>query len=109
GGMYQYSDSIDWKSPHFEKIVSIQADAIRVYSDAYRRLKDARYLKAARDIDRYVDAFLVAEDGAIYTSQDADLNEKIDGHHYYSLADEKRRALGIPNIDKHRYARECGW
>jgi uncharacterized protein YyaL (SSP411 family) len=109
GGMYQYSDSIDWKSPHFEKIISIQADAIRVYSDAYRQLHDARYLNAARNIDRYIGAFLTSPDGAIYTSQDADLNETIDGHHYYPLSDEKRRALGIPNIDKHVYARECGW
>ena len=42
-------------------------------------------------------------------SQDADL---IDGEHsadYFKLNNARRRALGIPRIDKHLYARENGW
>jgi uncharacterized protein len=109
GGVYQYSDAIDWRSPHFEKIVSIQADAMRVYADAYRELGDVRYLRAARAVEKYVDDFLAAPEGGIYASQDADLSVKLDGHEYFRLSDEKRRALGIPRVDKHRYARECGW
>jgi uncharacterized protein YyaL (SSP411 family) len=42
-------------------------------------------------------------------SQDADLNEKMDGEKYYALDDSARRKLGIPRIDTHLYARENGW
>ena len=31
GGMFQYSDKIDWSGPHFEKLLNIQRDAMRAY------------------------------------------------------------------------------
>src|ERR1700741_4889107 len=32
GGVYQYSDGGVWSNPHFEKIMSVQADNLRAYS-----------------------------------------------------------------------------
>ena len=58
GGVYQYSTNGDWKHPHFEKIMFVQADYMRVFALASLQLNDARYLNAARDIYRYVNAFL---------------------------------------------------
>ncbi len=109
GGVYQYSDRGRWDSPHFEKIMSIQADDLRLYSIAAVQFNEARYLKAARDIERYLMNFLTSPEGAFYTSQDADVNTKIDGHVFYALDDKARRALGMPKIDKNSYARENGW
>lgn len=110
GGMYQYSDRGRWDSPHFEKIMSIQTDDLRLYALAYKQFNEPRYLKAARDIERYLVNFLTSPEGAFYTSQDADASDKIDGHAFYPLDDKSRRALGVmPRIDKHRYARENGW
>ena len=37
GGVYQYSDEVNWLSPHFEKLMSFQADDLRLYSEAYAR------------------------------------------------------------------------
>ena len=54
GGVYQYSDSGDWDHPHFEKIMSFQAEDLRLYALAYSQLGDPRYLQAARDIHRYL-------------------------------------------------------
>ena len=109
GGMYQYSDEVNWKSPHFEKIMSIQADDLRLYSLAYALFNEPRYLQAARDIERYLVNFLTSPDGAFYTSQNADVNMEIDGKKYYPLDDAERRKLGMPRIDTHVYARENGW
>ena len=110
GGVYQYSDRGRWDSPHFEKIMSIQTDDLRLYALAYKQFNDPRYLKAARDIDRYLANFLTNSEGAFYTSQDADASAKIDGHAFYPLNDKARRAMGImPRIDKNIYARENGW
>ena len=110
GGIYQYSDRGRWDSPHFEKIMSFQADDLQLYSLAYLQFNEPRYLKAARDIARYLTTFLSSPQGAFYTSQDADVNKKIDGHAFYPLNDKARRALGaMPRIDKNSYARENGW
>ncbi len=109
GGVYQYSEKQDWSAPHFEKIISFQADDLRLYAMAYARWNDPRYLQAAQAIAAYLGQFLSSPDGAFYVSQDADLNAATTGHAYYALADGQRRALGLPRIDTHIYARENGW
>jgi len=109
GGVYQYSVGGDWNEPHFEKIMTMQAGNLRVYSLAYEQWHEPAYLKAAQDIARFLKNFLTSPEGAFYTSQDADL---IDGQHsaaYFRLDDAGRRRLGVPRVDKHIYARENGW
>ncbi len=109
GGVFQYSEGGSWTEPHFEKIMSFQAQYLRQYSQAFALWKDPKYLAAARDIERYLAGFLSSPDGAFYVSQDADLDRDTDGHAYYALADTERRKLGLPRLDKHLYARENGW
>jgi uncharacterized protein YyaL (SSP411 family) len=109
GGVDQYSATPDWKSPHYEKIMSIQAQYLRQYSRAYARWRDRRYLATATAIHSYLTNFLLGPDGAFYVSQDADLNAAVDGQTYYALDDSARRKLGLPRVDTHVYARENGW
>lgn len=114
GGMYQYSIPDVWDRPHFEKIVSVQAGAIRAFAAAYRQTDDPRWLAHAEDIRRYLTSFLRADDGAFYTSQDADLGGPgQDGPHvlgaeYYALDETGRRALGVPRVDTNVYAAPNG-
>jgi uncharacterized protein YyaL (SSP411 family) len=109
GGVYQYSTESDWDHPHFEKIMAMQAEPLRLYALAYGQFRDPRYLQAVRDIHRYVTAFLRSPEGAFYTSQDADLVKGEHSEKYFALDDAARRKLGIPVVDKHRYSRENGW
>ncbi len=109
GGMYQYSTDSDWAHPHFEKIMAMQAEPMRLYALAYGQFRDPAYLKAVRDIHRYVTTFLQSPEGAFYVSQDADLVKGQHSEKYFALDDAARRKLGIPVVDKHRYARENGW
>jgi uncharacterized protein len=109
GGMYQYSTDSDWEHPHFEKIMAMQAEPLRLYALAYGQFGDAKYLQAVRDLHRYVTAFLTSPEGAFYTSQDADLVRGEHSAEYFALNDAARRKLGVPVVDKHRYARENGW
>jgi uncharacterized protein YyaL (SSP411 family) len=109
GGVYQYSDSGDWDHPHFEKIMSMQAEDLRLYAQAYAQLGDARYLQAARDIHKFLTTFLRGPEGAFYVSQDADV---VRGEHsgaYFKLGDAERRARGVPRVDTHLYTRETAW
>jgi uncharacterized protein YyaL (SSP411 family) len=109
GGVFQYSESGSWTHPHYEKIMSFQAQYLRQYSQAYALWQDPKYLDAARNIQRYLTSFLLSANGAFYVSQDADLDRETDGHTYYALDDAARRKLGMPRIDNNIYARENGW
>jgi hypothetical protein len=109
GGLYQYSAGGVWDEPHFEKIVSVQADGLRSYALAFAQWDDPADLKTIHAIHEYVRNFLTSPDGVVYVSQDADL---VPGEHsadYFSLGDAARRARGIPRVDRHIYARENGW
>lgn len=109
GGVYQYSTDGDWKHQHFEKIMQIQGENLRIYSLGYMRFPDPKFLRAAEDIERYLRTFLMSPEGAFYTSQDADVKRGQHSDRYFGLKDAERRKEGIPRIDKHIYARENGW
>ena len=108
GGLYQYSTDGDWQHPHFEKVMAIQADGMRLYSLGYLLYKDPKYLQAAQSIAAYLDTYLSSADGAFYTSQDADLKAGEHSGDYFQKSKSERLALGLPRIDKHVYSRENG-
>ena len=110
GGMYQYSVSPHWSEPHFEKLISIQSDALREYSLAYAQTQNPEYLRAMQSVRQYVTNFLTASSaGVFFVSQDADLHDGEENEAYFKLNDQGRRAQGMPRIDIHVYARENGW
>ena len=109
GGMDQYSVDGKWTEPHFEKLISIQADALREYSLAYAQTQNPEDLRAAQALHGFVARFLMSPFGAFYVSQDADLHDGQENEAYFTLGDRARRAQGIPRVDTHVYARENGW
>ena len=108
GGVYQYSDQPDWKSPHFEKIASLQSAYLFSYAYGYQVFKDDKYRNAANQVLRYLDAFMTDAGGAFYTSQDADVSPQLTGHLFYALYDAARRRQPQPRIDRNIYANENG-
>ncbi len=109
GGVYQYSTDGDWRHPHFEKIMQMQAEDLRIYALAYGLWHEPGYLQAAHRIREYLKNFLTSPEGAFYTSQDADLIEGQHGGEYFRLSDSDRRKQGLPRVDTHVYSRENGW
>ncbi|HUE43850.1 MAG TPA: DUF255 domain-containing protein [Candidatus Sulfotelmatobacter sp.] len=109
GGFYQYSTDSAWTKPHFEKIMSVQAENLRIYSEAYAQWNDPKYLHAAQAVQQFLATFLTSPDGAFYTSQDADVVEGKHSAEYFALGDKDRRKQGVPRVDTHVYARENGW
>jgi uncharacterized protein YyaL (SSP411 family) len=109
GGVYQYSTDGVWDHPHFEKIMSYQADDLRTFARAYAIWHDPAYLAAAQSIHHFLTTFLTSPEGAFCTSQDADQIPGVHGGEYFSLDDAARRKLGIPRIDTNIYSRENGW
>ncbi|MDP1750862.1 MAG: DUF255 domain-containing protein, partial [Reyranella sp.] len=109
GGMFQYSDRLDWSGPHYEKLLNIQRDAIRSYVLAHEIGGDPADLAAARDVARWLTEFMQSPEGAFYTSQDADAGPDLHGDAFYARTDAERRAGLKPPIDRNTYARENGW
>jgi uncharacterized protein YyaL (SSP411 family) len=109
GGMYQYSVGGDWDQPHFEKIMPMQAENLRLCALAYAQWGDPEDLRTAQAIHRYLTGFLRGPEGAFFVSQDADLVPGEESAGYFARDDAGRRALGVPRVDRHRYARENGW
>ncbi|MGH8529638.1 MAG: thioredoxin domain-containing protein [Nevskiales bacterium] len=108
GGVYQYSTHSDWRHPHYEKLLRVQAAYLRIYALAYAQLGDEKYLRAARRIRDYIAAFLTSPRGGFHSSQDADLVSGEKADNYYRLNDAGRRAEGIPRVDPHQYAETNG-
>lgn len=114
GGIYQYSAASDWKSPHYEKLMTVQASNLEAYAQAYAFTRDDGLLADAKDVARYMNTALSGSDGAFYVTQDADLNAHdpskpfIDGDLYYTLDRAGRAALGTPHVDDSVYAFENG-
>jgi uncharacterized protein YyaL (SSP411 family) len=109
GGMFQYSDKLDWSGPHYEKLLNIQRDALRTYVLAFQIGGDPADLAAARDVARWLMDFMRSPDGTFYTSQDADAGKDLHGDAFYARSDAERRAGPQPPIDRNIYARENGW
>jgi uncharacterized protein YyaL (SSP411 family) len=108
GGVYQYSTGGVWCEPHFEKLLTFQADYLRSYALAYAGAGRLDDLHACTQLVGYVAGFLTSPEGAFYASQDADLVAGEHAGEYFAGDDAHRRALGLPRVDRHLYARENG-
>ena len=54
GGAYQYSAGGTWNETHFEKLLFIQSQVMRTYTQAYRQWGVPECLAAAQNVHRYV-------------------------------------------------------
>ncbi len=94
GGFFRYAAERDWARPHFEKLLSDNADIIRLYLHAYRISKNEKYKKIAQDSLNYaLTTFYNEQDGRFYNSQRSDIV-------YYYLSEKDRKAVGPPEVDK---------
>jgi uncharacterized protein YyaL (SSP411 family) len=110
GGLYRYSVTADWQTPHYEKMLFGNAKALRDYLEAYRATGDVVYRAAAEAILSYVERFLWDPAGGFFGSQDADLVQPgghailMEGEAYFTLPEEERLALGVPYVDESFYS-----
>lgn len=110
GGMYRYSVDAQWKHPHYEKMLAVQAGALDNYLEAYQVTADDRYGARAADIDRYIRQFLSDRElGGFYGSQDADVGshepeaDLVTGERYFPKSEDERLQIGMPYTDKTVY------
>lgn len=93
-GFYRYATRPDWTAPHYEKMLSTNADLLSACTRAFAGTHDPRYKEIATRTVQWLRKTLFDEaTGSLWASQDAD-------EHYYSLDAAGRAPLPKPYIDK---------
>jgi len=78
GGFARYSTDVRWHVPHFEKMLSDNAQLLQVYTHAWLVTREDRYREVAIRTADYLVREMQQPDGGFSTSQDAD-SEGVEG------------------------------
>jgi uncharacterized protein YyaL (SSP411 family) len=94
GGFFRYAEGRQWRQPHYEKLLHINAALAAVLGDAHRVTGNPRYREAADTTVAYLLRTLHdATRGGFYSSQSADPA-------YYRLPLHDRRAARQPPVNR---------
>jgi uncharacterized protein len=92
GGFCRYSTDQRWLVPHFEKMLTDQAQLARAYLHAWQETGRDDYLGVVNETLDFVLRDLSTPEGALYSSFDADAGG-VEGSHATFTLDEVRAAL----------------
>jgi len=100
GGLFRYSVTKDWKTPHYEKMLDGNAGFLRNLVRAHVVLRKGKLAETAHGVATYmIDSLRDAGSGSFFGSQDAD-------EEYYKLSGPQRKNAHRPEVIKVVYA---GW
>ena len=97
GGFCRYSTDAHWLVPHFEKMLTDQAQLARAYLHAWQDGGRAEYLGVVTETLDFVLRDLSTPEGALYSSFDADAGG-VEGAHATFTVDELRQILPAPLV-----------
>jgi uncharacterized protein len=87
GGFARYSTDDAWRVPHFEKMLSDNAELAGVYLEAYQATGDSEYRRVAVETLDFVLREMQGPDGGFHAATDAD-SEGQEGKFFLFAADE---------------------
>lgn len=93
GGFARYSTDLEWKVPHFEKMLYDNAQLLSLYSKAYQLNQNNLYKMVVAETVQFIEEELTAENGAFYSALDAD-SEGEEGKFYVWKEEELKQLLG---------------
>jgi uncharacterized protein YyaL (SSP411 family) len=117
GGFCRYSVDAEWTIPHFEKMLYDNGPLLGLYADLTRATGDCRLGEVAHGIVGWMTREMLATDGALFSSLDAD-SDGAEGKFYVWSGEEVRSLLppddyavvaphygldGAPNFEGHAW------
>ena len=92
GGFCRYSTDMQWKVPHFEKMLYDNGQLLSLYSKAYSVFRNEHYKEITNGILNFLQAELKSESGLYYSALDAD-TEGVEGKFYTWTLEELQQVL----------------
>ena len=93
GGFARYSTDLQWKVPHFEKMLYDNAQLVSLYSKGYQLNKNPLYKQVVFETINFISEEFTAKNGAFYSALDAD-SEGEEGKYYVWKKAELQTILG---------------
>ena len=93
GGFHRYATEPTWTIPHFEKMLSDNAQLLGLYARMDALSKAPRFAAVARDTAVYLLRDMQAQGGGFYTAQDAEIGG-VEGADYLWTRADIEAALG---------------
>jgi hypothetical protein len=97
GGFARYSTDVEWKVPHFEKMLYDNAQLVSLYCEAYQQSRNELYRKVVEQTLGFICEEWLNEKGCFYSAFDAD-SEGEEGK-YYVWSKEELKELLNENYD----------
>ncbi|MCX7717021.1 MAG: thioredoxin domain-containing protein [Candidatus Sumerlaeaceae bacterium] len=94
GGFFRYTSDGEFRKPHFEKKLHVQAELLSAYCLAYAASRQSLLKEAAQEILRFSRETLENEGGGFFASQAADVEPGDNGAFYRYSVDEVKRIAG---------------
>lgn len=76
GGFHRYAVEPTWSIPHFEKMLSDNAQLLAIYAQAFNLTGDPHYRIVATEVADYLTRQMMAPEDGFYTAEDAAVNGK---------------------------------
>ncbi len=93
GGFHRYSTDAEWLLPHFEKMLTDNAQLLGVYARAHAVTGDVLYAQVARETGDYLLREMRGTEGGFYAATDAD-SEGEEGRYFCWDPAQVRECLG---------------
>jgi len=91
-GFHRYSTDVEWKLPHFEKMLYDQATLLLALTEAHQVTGEGWMARTIDEVVTYLTRDMRASEGAFYSAENAD-SEGREGAFYVWTADQLRTLL----------------